>query len=311
MTAHLKIRDLELIVALHEEGTLTQAAKRVGVTEPALSKRLLLIERHVQARLFDRGHDGATITGAGRHFVEHILESIHCYHRAIHEAREAKRGEHHKLRIGASPYLPSDLIELVRSIELRLYRDLVIELATEYFAELLTKLQRHQIDLALVTSPPPSAAITTLLIATNPFMIGFREGHPLAGKKSVTLAEVVDFPWVFFSRNVHPPMHDLILHRVEAEQRKANVIHHITQADQVPALLTDDKLLAWLSPPGAQKVARSGLRSIPLQDEHIRLETHLATLANNKSQLVSEYVRTFVTRYQARRPSEQLLLPIR
>jgi DNA-binding transcriptional LysR family regulator len=310
MTAHLKIRDLELIVALHEEGTLTQAAKRVGVTEPALSKRLLLIERHVQARLFDRGHDGATITGAGRHFVEHILESIHCYHRAIHEAREAKRGEHHKLRIGASPYLPSDLIELVRSIELRLYRDLVIELATEYFAELLAKLQRHQIDLALVTSPPPSAAITTLLIATNPFMIGFREGHPLAGKKSVTLSEVADYPWLFFSRNVHPPLYDLILHLVDAQKRQVNVIHHVSQADQVPALLTDDKFLVWLSPPGALKLARAGLRSIPLQDEHIRLETHLATLANNKSQLVSEYVRTFVTRYQARRPSEQLLLPI-
>jgi hypothetical protein len=46
MTSRLKIRDLELIVALHEEGTFTQAAKRVGVTEPALSKRLLLIERH-------------------------------------------------------------------------------------------------------------------------------------------------------------------------------------------------------------------------------------------------------------------------
>jgi hypothetical protein len=36
----------------------------------------------------------------------------------------------------------------------------------------------------------------------------------------------------------------------------------------------------------------------------------MLTLANNKSQLVSEYVRTFVTRYQAHRPSEQLLLPI-
>jgi DNA-binding transcriptional LysR family regulator len=90
LTSRLKIRDLELIVALHEEGTFTQAAKRVGVTEPALSKRLLLIERMVQARLFDRGHDGATITGAGRHFVEHIQESVHSFHRAVHEARERK-----------------------------------------------------------------------------------------------------------------------------------------------------------------------------------------------------------------------------
>ena len=310
MTAHLKIRDLELIVALHEEGTLTQAAKRVGVTEPALSKRLLLIERQVQARLFDRGHEGATITGAGRHFVEHIQESIHSYHRAVHEAREAKRGERHKLRIGASAFLQPELIELLRSIELRLYRDLIMEMVTEYSAELLAKLQRHQIDLALVTSPPPSAAITTLRIATKSFMIVFREGHPLAGKKSVALAEVADYPWVFFSRNVHPPLHDLILQRVGAEQRQANVIHHVSHADQVPALLTDDKLLAWLNPAGAQKIAHSGLMSVPLHDDHIRLETHLATLANNKSVLVSEYVRTFVTRFQAHRPSEQLLLPI-
>jgi hypothetical protein len=87
MTAHLKIRDLELIVALHEEGTLTRAAKRVGLTEPAFSKRLQVVEQEVQARLFERSH-------------------VHAYHRAVYEAREAKRGEHHKLRIGASPYLP-------------------------------------------------------------------------------------------------------------------------------------------------------------------------------------------------------------
>jgi DNA-binding transcriptional LysR family regulator len=33
-----RIRDLELVVALHEEGNMTQAAKRLGMSEPALSK---------------------------------------------------------------------------------------------------------------------------------------------------------------------------------------------------------------------------------------------------------------------------------
>jgi hypothetical protein len=44
--------------------------------------------------------------------------------------------------------------------------------------------------------------------------------------------------------------------------------------------------------------------------EHIRLETYLAMLAINKSQLVSEYVRTLVARFQSHRPSAQLSLPI-
>jgi DNA-binding transcriptional LysR family regulator len=311
VTSHLKIRDLELVVALCEEGTFTKAAKRVGITEPALSKRLLMIERTVQARLFERNHNCVTITEAGRHFVEHARECIHSLHCAVHEAHEAKRGEHHTLRIGASAYLPANLIKLLHTGELRLYHDLAIEVVSEYSAELLAQLQRRQIDLALVTSPPPSAVITTLLIATNPFMIAFREGHPLAAKKSVTLAEIVEYPWIFFSRNVHPPLHDQILHRVEAEHgRPPNIIHHVSQVDQVPALLVDDKLLVWLYPHGAQKAVDLGLRSIPLEDEHLHLETHLATLANNKSQLVSEYVRNFVTRFQAHRLPEQLLLPI-
>jgi DNA-binding transcriptional LysR family regulator len=41
----LKIHDLELVVALHEAGSVTQAAKRVGISEPAFCKRIQLIEQ--------------------------------------------------------------------------------------------------------------------------------------------------------------------------------------------------------------------------------------------------------------------------
>jgi LysR family hca operon transcriptional activator len=310
MTDHLKIRDLELVVALHEEGNLTKAAKRVGITEPALSKRLGLIEQIVQAQLFIRKYGGATITAAGRAFVEHIRLSIHSCHRAVHEAREAKRGERHKLRIGTSPYLPSGFITFLHSIELQLYRDLEIEIVAEYSIELLGKLEHQQIDLAFVNAPPKSALVTTLPVAKRPYMIVFREGHPLAAKRSTTLAEVADYPWVFFSRNIHPPLHDLILRCAEAAKKPANVVHLINQADQLPALLKDDKLIAWLHVAGAEQVAHSGLMAIPLHDEQIFLETHLASLVDNKSQLISEYVRAFVPRYKAQQPPEQLSLPI-
>ena len=55
---NFRIRDLELIVALHEAGNMTQAAKRLGISEPALSKQLQKIESWVQAPLFERGNGG-------------------------------------------------------------------------------------------------------------------------------------------------------------------------------------------------------------------------------------------------------------
>jgi DNA-binding transcriptional LysR family regulator len=185
-----------------------------------------------------------------------------------------------------------------------------MEIVTAYSCDLLVQLQHHQIDLALVTSPPEMATITTLRVATNPFMMVLREHHPLAGKASLTWEDVAQFPWVFFNRKVHPPLHDQILNRMASERREPRIRHLISNADHVPALLTDDMLLAWLTPTGAQRIARGGLCSIRLVDPDVRLETHLASAAGNTSALLSEYVRTFVRRLEAAKPSIQLELPI-
>lgn len=311
MSGHIKIRDLELIVALHEEGNLTQAAKRIGISEPAFSKRLRLIERRVQMRLFARGSDGSHATESGRAFLERARISIQAFYQAVHEAREAKFGERHKLRIGVSADIAPRLIELIRTNELRLYRNLSVEIFAEYSCEICSQLQRHQIDLALIISPPRCAAITSLLVSVNPFMIVVRPDHPLAGRNSLVLQDLVRFPWILFNRQVHPPLHDLILQRAEVSQQKLNIVHHISQADQVPALLTDDQTLTWLTPSGAERVSRDGLVRIPLLDEQIRLETHLATQASNSSKLVSEFVRSLVKKIEAENALTQLPLPIR
>lgn len=306
----MRIRDLELIVAVYETGNLTQAAKQVGISEPALSKQLHIIERRIRMRLFDRGYEGAALTEQGRAFVEHARISIQEYHRALHEAHEAGGAGHYTLRIGTSAFLPPLLVELLRAVELRLYHNLTIEVVTAYSCDLLVQLQHHQIDLALVTSPPEMAALTTHCIETNPFMIVFWEGHPLAAKSSVTMNEVAVYPWVFFNRDVHPPLHDQILQRMRREGHTPRILHRISLADHVPALLTDDKTLAWLTPTGARRVTHHGLRYIPLLDAEIRLETHLASVAGNLSPLLSEYVRSFMKRFEATKTATQLKLPM-
>jgi len=129
MTAsHVRIRDLELIVAMHEEGNMTKAAKRLGISEPALSKLLHKIESRIQTRLFERGNGGIVTTAPGRTFVEHAAESVQAFRRAIHEAHETKHNQQHRLRIGVSSFHPSHLIEILRTVELRLYRNLMSSL---------------------------------------------------------------------------------------------------------------------------------------------------------------------------------------
>jgi hypothetical protein len=105
-------------------------------------------------------------------------------------------------------------------------------------------------------------------------------------------------------------LHDLILHRAKAQALTPNVAHHVMQAEQVPAFVKDGLSVAWLTPTGAARVAHGELISRPLVDKEIHLETHLATLANNNSALVSEFFRGFMKRYQQERQPVQMVLPI-
>jgi DNA-binding transcriptional LysR family regulator len=310
MSAQLKIRDFELVVALHEEGTFTQAAKRIGVTQTALSKRLQDIERKVQARLFDRTHHGVVLTEPGRSFVSGAAEIIHAFQRTIHDAQEAKHGECRRLRIGVSAYLSPKLIETIHAIELPLYRHLAVEIVSGFSSELIFDLQNKTIDLAFVTSPAPNSALTTLCIAKQHFMIMFRKSHPLAAKRSVTLGEIVGYPWVFFKRAIHPFLYDLILHRVEADHKQADIVHYSTHVTQSSAMLNNDSLIGWINPAGVEIAVNQGFVCVPLTDDHIRLETHLASRTDNRSQLVSEFARKFVMWWEEQSMPEQLWLPL-
>jgi len=310
MSAQLKIRDLETVVALHEEKTFTQAAKRVGVTQTALSKRVQAIERRVKLRLFDRTHDGAVLTEPGRWFIAGAGEIIYTIQRTIHDAQEARHGECQKLRIGVSMYLPPELIETIHAIELPLYKHLAIEIASGFSPELISDLQNKIVDLALVTSYAPNTVLTTLCIATHQFMIIFRKGHPLAAKRSVTLGEIAAYPWVFFKRVIHPFLHDLILHRVEAENKQADIVHFGTHVSQAAAMLNNDSIIGWINPAGVEIAVNQGFVCLPLVDEHIHMETHLVSLADNRSRLVSAFARKFVKCREERNGPEQLSLPI-
>lgn len=305
-----RIRDLELLLVLNEEGNMTRAATRVGISEPALSKQLRKLEQRLRLKLFERSNGGVVATAGGQAFMAHAYDCFHAFHRAVNEAHDSQFGEQHRLRIGASSYLSNRWLERLQSVEFRSHRKVSIEMVTGFTFDMLGRLRSGEIDVALVESPPDNAAVSTVRVANDLFMIVMLKEHPLARMKSVELRDVAEFPWVFFERRVHPSLHDGILRRMQEKNLHPRIRHHVTQADQVPVMLGEDSVVAWLTPAGAERIVGDRLVAIPLHDAEIRLEIHLATLAANKSPVVSEYVRRFVKRVEEDHGPIQLRLPI-
>ena len=70
----LELRHLKTLVALAETGNLSKAAKRVNLSQPAVSHQIRAMEEHYEIELFERKSDPLRLTAAGQRFVELAYE---------------------------------------------------------------------------------------------------------------------------------------------------------------------------------------------------------------------------------------------
>lgn len=100
---------IKVFMAVSEETSFTKAARRLGISQPAVSQNIADIEREVGAQLFERGRNSMTITPEGKIFLEYAKQILYWYKAASEvfrsgAAERLARGEKtlKDLRIGIS-----------------------------------------------------------------------------------------------------------------------------------------------------------------------------------------------------------------
>ena len=65
----MNYRQAEHLLAVYEEGSVSRAASRLGVSQPAISQTIQTAEREIGMRIFQRGPDGRSLTYAGEKYL--------------------------------------------------------------------------------------------------------------------------------------------------------------------------------------------------------------------------------------------------
>ena len=100
---------INVFMAVCEEGSFTKAAKKLGISQPAVSQNISEIEMGVGARIFERNRNSVTLTDEGQLFKEFASQILYWYRTASESFRSSSaerlaRGERQRrdLRIGIS-----------------------------------------------------------------------------------------------------------------------------------------------------------------------------------------------------------------
>lgn len=148
----LNFHHLRYFHAIAREGSLTRAARRLHLSQSALSVQLRKLEDAVGHPLFDREHKSLVLTEAGRLALDHA-ESIFRLGNELMDALQQRQGDRRRLlRVGA-------VATLSRNFQMRLLAgmaardDVELVLRSGSLRDLLGQLQTHAIDLVLTNQP--------------------------------------------------------------------------------------------------------------------------------------------------------------
>lgn len=96
----MDLRQLKYFLAVAEEGQITKAAKRLNITQPPLSQQLILLEKEIGSRLFDRGKKHIRLTKAGNILQRRAEQMMELMGTTINELQEATDDISGRLAIG-------------------------------------------------------------------------------------------------------------------------------------------------------------------------------------------------------------------
>jgi DNA-binding transcriptional LysR family regulator len=199
--AELELRHLRVVQAVAEAGSLTKAAARLGVSQPALTAQLARIERVLGGTLFDRGPHGAEPTALGKFIVSRAEALLADMEALVGAARRqlADLESRPALRVGTTPLLMlGGFVEQLRRGGGYSQISTLVEPSSQ---DVLGLLAASRIDVALCMrsddiTPGDVTGLRLRTLVYEPWLIAVAEDHPLARQDVVDLAQLADCDWV-------------------------------------------------------------------------------------------------------------------
>jgi DNA-binding transcriptional LysR family regulator len=208
----MELRHLRYFVAVAELENVTRAARRLHVSQPALSRQIRDLEEELGFNLLERSAKAVRLTDAGRVFLGEARAVLLRMDEAVQATRAVARGERGEIHVG---YAPSPTVELL-PCALHAFQNVAPEvrvtlhdLSTE---EMLRGLNAGELHVCLLVRPE-SRAMKDLKFETlreYPVCVVLPPAHPLARQKVVKRAQLAGEKLLAYARADYPEYHQLL-----------------------------------------------------------------------------------------------------
>ena len=192
----LKLRQLEILLAVADTGSMAKAAMRLAISQPGISRAIADMEHTLGVSLFDRNTQGVEPTQYGRALLKRgiaAFDEIDHGLKDIEYLADPTAGEVH---IGSSAALSEGIILAIINRLLRQHPRVVFNVAIDHGID---QLRERNVELCFVnlSGLAREADIDQETLFEEPLVVVAGAENPWVLRRKIKLAELVNEPWTW------------------------------------------------------------------------------------------------------------------
>ena len=264
----MELDHVEAFVAIVRRGGFTRAAAVLHPSQPAISRRVHLLEHELGAPLFDRVRAGATLTDAGRAFLPHAEALLASMRDGVEAVGALRGGDRGAVRLAVVGTLASTtLTERLRRFRER-FPGIDLRVTTALSREVSELVRRADVTLGLRYDADPHPELVSTKLHDETMVAVCAARHPLARARRLRPKALAGERWITFPPRPGPgpePYATLLQHRLAACGLGDAEVIHIDSLTAQKRMVEAGFGLALLAESSVDEELRRGtLRALPV-----------------------------------------------
>ena len=203
MLAHMELRQLRYFVAVAETGNISTAAKKIFLTQPALSRQIKALETEIGQCLLERRAHSVHLTPVGEGLLREARELLQHADQVLERVRGAGRGV--RLRVGYAPSLASGILSVAVENFTQAHPEAKVDLFDLSTAEMLAELESNKLDIILtVASDTKARGLKWTPLVRTTWKLAVKRKHPFANGQRITPDQLASEPLLVFCQRDYP-----------------------------------------------------------------------------------------------------------
>jgi DNA-binding transcriptional LysR family regulator len=248
------LRLMRYVIAVADEGGFQNAARKLNMAQPPLSRQIRDLERQLGVRLFERRP--TRLTDAGRQFVAGARRVVEDADRLV---RELSRGDLDEItgtvRVGYLPAAGLDTVPMLAEAVAAAHPGITVEPVSHWAPD--RALLDGEVEVVLTRCAPHHARLARRVLRKERLVALLPATHPKANAGGVALRDLRGHTFCYFPRRRAPAYHDAVLAALSSTGESFTVWEH-----PIP----NDPLNFTVIPSSTASHVPDGLAAVPITD---------------------------------------------